>query len=41
LERSWFAVPDAGHIPHEETPEAFVNAIYRFVETLELPAAPG
>ena len=34
-------VPDAGHIPHEETPDAFVNAVYRFVDTLDLPAPSG
>jgi pimeloyl-ACP methyl ester carboxylesterase len=35
------SVPDAGHIPHEETPDAFVNALYRFVDSLELPSSPG
>jgi len=34
-------VPDAGHIPHEETPDAFLNAVYRFVDSLDLPAASG
>lgn len=34
-------VPDAGHIPHEETPDAFVNAVYRFVDSLDPSTAPG
>ena len=32
-------VPDAGHIPHEEAPKAFLNAMYRFLDTLDLPAS--
>jgi pimeloyl-ACP methyl ester carboxylesterase len=34
-------VPDAGHIPHEEAADAFVNAVYRFIDSLDLPAASG
>jgi pimeloyl-ACP methyl ester carboxylesterase len=29
-------VEDAGHVPHEEQPTVFVNAVYRFLDTLPL-----
>jgi len=34
-------VPDAGHIPHEEAAEMFVNAVYRFMDSLDVPATSG
>jgi pimeloyl-ACP methyl ester carboxylesterase len=34
-------VSGAGHIPHEEAPDAFVNAVYRFLDSLDLPVSPG
>jgi pimeloyl-ACP methyl ester carboxylesterase len=34
-------VSGTGHIPHEEATDAFVNAVYRFLDSLDPPVSPG